>query len=183
MRSCWYNFVQHVVVLAIQISIIKGVFSGNMASYRVVIGRCKVCIIDQLTILCFPSYSSINVVDNDISGWLRIVQWKWLVTSITVCSICWFFYQIIFMWRHSRVPMQARSAGYIPCDSFSIRHPWWVHLTEKLIIWWNTHHATGPKWWFLILRNIYVGIQDACLLLSLTQYLRYCGSSDCTTLQ
>ena len=46
---------------------------GNMAFYRVVTGRCKVWIIDQLTISCFPSYSSINVFDNDISRWLTIM--------------------------------------------------------------------------------------------------------------
>ena len=110
-----------------------------MASYRVVMGRWKVCIIDQLTILCFPSYSSIDMFDNDISGWLTIAQW--LVTSVTVCNNYWFFYQIIFMWRHSRVSVQARSAGYIPRDGLSIRHPWWIHLREKLIIWWNTYHV------------------------------------------
>ena len=82
--------------------------------------------------------------------------------------------------------LQARSARYITHDSLNIRHLWWVHMREEVIIWRTFYNATSPRWWLMISDNIYFGIQDTWLLLIIIitdhswDNVGHCGSSECS---
>ena len=126
-----------------------------------------------------------------VVGWpLAIAHWKWIVALITIWNICWCLYQIVFMSGNSRMPLQPGSAGYISQGSLNIRHFWWVHLREKLIIWWLLAILLIPidGCLFWIIFTLIPKIHGWLLLIPITTDHSWnnvwcCGSSHCSSLQ
>lgn len=108
-----------------------------------VVGMFELCI----SLRCVSPLILLSLFDNNVSGWLKIAQWKWLITPITVCNICCFLSNNIYVAEcHCKLevlgtlPMTVWTLGI--SDGYIWEKKWlYGGLFTMLLV-------PGDGWWF-----------------------------------